>query len=412
MGLLGCWLRKCQEDSVAKAWKSGLAPSFRQTDHTAAGTGVPGSGRCPEALCQATRVDAAQRLEFATALFRAAAGDGAFNFVCSPWSVASALAALAPGTESDAQKEIAAAVGKPDRVRSEAAWVAESSAGDEAVLEVANRLWVDEARTPNPSFLAELAQWPGAGLRTAPISRDPEEARILVNADVAATTRGLIPAILQEGTLDGMTALLVNALYLLAGWREPFRREDTVDEAFHAPAGTRDVAMMRAHRETGYARAASWQYVSLLLGAGMAAEIVLPPEPPMQPLTAGHVATLRKAATPHRVGLHLPRTSLEAGTRLAEPLAALGVRRIFDVHAPAVTGVADRPLFISDAVHRAVLRVDEDGIEGAAATAMIMATVAFRSLPDVEMVVDRPFYLLIGHRATGIVLFMARVAEP
>jgi serine protease inhibitor len=43
---------------------------------------------------------------------------------------------------------------------------------------------------------------------------------------------------------------------------------------------------------------------------------------------------------------------------------------------------------------------------------MIMQAVAFRSLPEVEMVVDRPFYLLISHPASGTVLFMARVAEP
>jgi serine protease inhibitor len=28
------------------------------------------------------------------------------------------------------------------------------------------------------------------------------------------------------------------------------------------------------------------------------------------------------------------------------------------------------------------------------------------------MVLDRPFYLLISHRATGTVLFMASVADP
>jgi serine protease inhibitor len=112
------------------------------------------------------------------------------------------------------------------------------------------------------------------------------------------------------------------------------------------------------------------------------------------------------------VDLHRPRTRLESGARLAEPLAALGVRSIFDEHVPAITGVADKPLFISDAVHRAVLRVDEKGVEGAAATAMIMRTVAFRSLPEVELMVDRPFYLVISHRRTGAVLFLARVAEP
>ena len=363
-------------------------------------------------MWQAARVDTASDLRFAIALFDAAAGTADSNYLCSPWSVASALAALAPGTTADARDEIATAVGAPDRLRHEAALVAESAGGGDAVLEVANRLWVDEGCIPNPSFLAELGPWPGAGVRTAPISRDPEEARALVNADVAATTRGLIPEIIGEGTLSGMTAVLVNALYLLAGWLQPFRPEDTAEEAFHAPGGTRKVATMRASHETGYAGGASWQYVSLPLALGMQAEVVLAPDYLAEPLSAGRLTALRDAATPCRVDLHLPRARLEAGTRLAGPLATLGVCRIFDVAASAVTGVADQPLFISDAVHRAVLRVDERGIEGAAATAMVMRAVAFRSLPEVEMVVDRPFSLLIGHRVTGTVLFMARVASP
>jgi serine protease inhibitor len=357
-------------------------------------------------------VDTARDLRFAFALLHAAAGAGDSNYVCSPWSVASALAALAPGTTTDARDEIAAAVGPLDRLRHEAALVAGSSGGGDAVLEVANRLWVDEGHTPNPSFVAELGLWPGAGVWTAPIRRDPEEARALVNADVAATTRGLIPEIVGQGALSGMTAVLVNALYLMAGWLQPFRPEDTAEEAFHVPGGTRKVATMRASHETGYASSASWQYVSLPLALGLQAEVVVPADHPAEPLSAGRLAALREAATPCRVDLHLPRARLGAGTRLSGPLATLGVCRIFDPGAPAVTGVADRPLFISDAVHRAVLRMDESGIEGAAATAMVMRAVAFRSLPEVEMVVDRPFSVLVGHRATGAVLFLAKVADP
>jgi len=90
-------------------------------------------------------------LRFATALFRAAAGDGESNFVCSPWSVASALAALAPGTESDARKEIAAAVGSSDRLRAEAALVVGSS-GPEAPLKAPGKRWP-------PRYAARRIAW-------------------------------------------------------------------------------------------------------------------------------------------------------------------------------------------------------------------------------------------------------------
>jgi serpin B len=144
----------------------------------------------------------------------------------------------------------------------------------------------------------------------------------------------------------------------------------------------------------------------------MDAEIALPPSRRPEPLSAGRLSVLREAASIHRIDLHVPRARLETGTRLSAPLADLGVERIFDAEAMAVDGVAGEPFCVSEAVHRAVLRMDEHGVEGAAATAMVLRTVAFRQLPEVELVVDRPFYLLITHRATGAVLFMARVVEP
>src|SRR5205823_14119509 len=104
------------------------------------------------------------------------------------------------------------------------------------------------------------------------------------------------------------------------------------------------------HINTHAQHAALPIYVSLPLALGIQAEVVLAPDYLAEPLSAGRLTALRDAATPCRVDLHLPRARLEAGTRLAGPLATLGVCRIFDVAAPAVTGVADQPLFISYAV--------------------------------------------------------------
>ena len=74
--------------------------------------------------------------------------------------------------------------------------------------------------------------------------------------------------------------------------------------------------------------------------------------------------------------------------------------------------VAEEPLWIAGAYHTAVLRVDETGIEGAAATALVARAIAYRQLPTVEVRVDRPFLLLLTHRRTGAVAFIAQVREP
>jgi serpin B len=373
--------------------------------------------------------------DFALALIDAVPAATHENVVVSPWSVSSALAVLAPGCDPPSREEVERAlVGNggeggsdaPDEIvaglAADAATIAENAAtteemrpwSGESLLTVANSLWVDEGRTPLPAFTAALDRWPGAALRFAPIAADPDGTRRAVNADVAATTRNLIPNVLPAGALTpDDRAVLVNALYLLAPWTLPFAASRTEDAPFHGPGGTRAVPTMCATHDLVYARG-EWEYVGLALGLGFVAEVLLPPPGSVGVSALPDPATLRSlrlSAQTHRVDLHLPRLRVERATELIGPLRALGVRRIFS-GLPVVGVVAEENLWITGAYHSAVLRVDETGIEGAAATALVMRQVAYRQLPTVEVRVDRPFLLLVTHRQTGAMAFIARVREP
>jgi serine protease inhibitor len=370
---------------------------------------------------------------FALALLDAVPATAAENVVVSPWSVSSALAVLAPGSDPAARAELEAALigGSGDgegsgggdarevdiveALAADAATIAgERAWSDDSLLTMANTLWVDEGRTPFPAFTAALDRWPGAAVRRAPIAADPGEARRAINADVAATTRDLIPEILPDGALTpDDRAVIVNALYLFAAWLEPFAASRTEEAPFHAPGGTRAVPTMRAAHELAYARA-GWEYVGLPLDLGFHAEVLLPParSDGVDALPdAGTVVALRQRARLHRVDLHLPRLRADRATLLDGPLDDLGVHRIFStLSVPGV--VVEEPLWIAGAYHAAVLRVDETGIEGAAATALVARGVAYRQLPEVEVRVDRPFLLLVTHQRTGAVAFAVRVRRP
>ena len=311
------------------------------------------------------------------------------------------------GALPSATDVVAALAGDAATIAGERSWSAE------AVLTVANTLWVDDGRTPVPEFLPTLDRWPGAAVRFAPIAANPEAARRAVNADVAATTRDLIPEILPDGALtpDDRT-VLANALYLFVPWLEPFAASRTDDAPFHGPGGTRAVPTMRTGQELAYARE-GWEYVGLPVDLGFRAEVLLPPAGRDGGDAVPDAATLlalRRGARVHRVDLQLPRLRIERLTSLREPLHELGVSRIFS--ALSVGMVVEEPLRIAVACHAAVLRVDETGIEGAAATAMVGRAVAYRELPEVEVRVDRPFVLLVTHQRTGAVAFAARVREP
>ena len=71
----------------------------------------------------------------------------------------------------------------------------------------------------------------------------------------------------------------------------------------------------------------------------------------------------------------------------------------------------DGCLYVRAALHQAVVSVDEEGTEAAAATAVVMTTESAE--PErVSVTVDRPFIFLIRDRATGTVLFLGRVMQP
>jgi serpin B len=58
------------------------------------------------------------------------------------------------------------------------------------------------------------------------------------------------------------------------------------------------------------------------------------------------------------------------------------------------------------------VKVDEKGTEAAAATAAVMARAAAALAPPAEFKADHPFLFFIRDNASGMILFMGRVADP
>ena len=338
--------------------------------------------------------------EFALDLNRRLVGEG--GFVWSPYSVASALALAAAGARGRTYDELAAALrAAPGEPR-----LAEAAALDGAEIAVAGTLWL-RAGLPVEE---EYERATGAAVHTADFAGDAEGARRAINADVAKTTRELVRDLLPAGALTPTTAaVLVNALYLKAAWRIPFGRHDTAPAPFHGPSGRRRVPTMRRTGRVPYAEAGGWRMVTLAAAGGVAADVLLGPEGgPPAPESLG---PLYDAARPAKVELALPRFRVEGTASLAGPLRALGVRTAFTDDAD-FSGMTPEPVRIDRVEHKAVLEVDEQGLEGAAATAAVMVPAGMDLSRPVEFRVDRPFLVVVRHPPTGAVYFLARVTEP
>ncbi|MBB4908217.1 serpin family protein [Actinophytocola algeriensis] len=332
-------------------------------------------------------------ITFAVALHGALGLGG--NVCWSPFAVARALHRLAADARGLTRDELVTAL-----LGDKAADLAElgavlTRAAELPDLAVSDTLWAD----PSVSTRA----------RPAPFLTAPGTARDLINAEVAATTRGLVPELIDVLPADAVSALVV-AIYLRCGWVEEFDPAETRPRRFRTPDGKKQVPTMRlVSAELGYAATEAWQVVALPAHGGVRAVVLLPygdlarfePE-----LTAGTLADLLAAPRLRHVDLRLPSFAVRTRTELTGALERLGVRTAFTTDAELGAGLA-----LDTVPHESVLTVDERGIEGAAAVAAI-AWMSGTAEPPVEVAVDRPFLFAVVHEGTGVPYFLARITDP
>ena len=95
-------------------------------------------------------------------------------------------------------------------------------------------------------------------------------------------------------------------------------------------------------------------------------------------------------------------------------MKALGTVLPFDEAKADFSGATKEPtgLYISAVVHQAVVEVNEEGSEAAAATGVVMMTRAMRLPSDpIEFNCNRPFLFVIHDKTKHAVLFYGKYAK-
>jgi serpin B len=284
-------------------------------------------------------------------------------------------------------------------------------------LATANRLFGQQGFEFLPGFLATTKDHYGAELMPVDFAGDAEGARGAVNEWVRGETDGKIGELFEPGSLDGTTRLvLANAILFKGKWDDRF--DDTRDRPFRIADGTQvTVPLMTKQDAIAIARIPGGRLgVMPFRGKDLSMLVLLPDEPSGLPaieqqLSAASLAEWigRARADGRRAAVALPRFRLEAALDLKEVLEALGVVTAFDPSRADFSAMnGRRDLHLQKTVHKAVIAVDEEGAEAAAATGAGAGVV---SVPQ-SFEVDRPFVLMIYDHVTGAVLFMGRVMDP
>jgi serpin B len=294
-------------------------------------------------------------------------------------------------------------------------------------LRIANRLFGEQSYKLEPAYLEKTRAAYGAALEPLDFAKAPEPARAHINKWVEDQTEQRIKDLLPPRSIDPDTRLvLVNAIYFLADWKDPFEKQQTTEQPFTlAPGKTRPAMMMR--RRGGY-RIAKGDGASVLelpyAGGDTAMLVVLPDKVDGLPaversIDATKLTAWTQALVDQQVQVWLPRFLIDppASMELSRPLKALGMAKAFDRGRADFTAIANPPkpedrLYIGAVFHKAFVKVDEKGTEAAAATAVVMPRAGGMPPPVPDFKVDHPFLFFIVDKPSGLVLFMGRVAEP
>jgi len=284
-------------------------------------------------------------------------------------------------------------------------------------LTIANALWAQQGFRFQDDFLARNKQYYRAPVTVTDITGDAGVKQI--NTWVDDATKGKITDLLKPGDLDPLTRMvLTNAVYFKGAWTTEFDKKLTQDAPFALAAGkTKQVPMMSIKGKFRYLENNEAQGVRLPYGKGRMAMYLLLPKFQKHPVDG---IALFSAANWEKwlpqfgeedVRVFLPRFKASFEDELSQPLSALGMADAFDEKKADFTGMTDTDdLFIKLVRHKAVLEVNEEGAEAAAATGVVME---LKSMPrELVFRADRPFLCAIRDDDTGALLFLGMINNP
>ena len=110
------------------------------------------------------------------------------------------------------------------------------------------------------------------------------------------------------------------------------------------------------------------------------------------------------------ISLSMPKFKFEYSSSLKNFMQNLGVNFAFDTEKADFRDMFDSGnMFITDAIHKTYINVNEKGTEAAAVTAVMMAGSALPPQP-IEVKFNKPFTFVIRDNDNGELLFMGRFA--
>ncbi|XP_071654183.1 uncharacterized protein [Temnothorax longispinosus] len=349
------------------------------------------------------------------------------NLILSPASAKIALTSLVEGTGGRTRHELLAALRLPPdeyiiRRIARRTLMPLKSYLNGTEIDVATRLWTKPGLAASSSYMTALRNYYGTDIRQLNFGNANDAANI-VNSWVRENTRNNIKSIIQPGTLNADTQmLLTSALYFKGRWLKSFDRDATRVRCFRVPQiGCRDVPMMENTAKYRYDYIASLDadVVEIPYSNGRTSMLIFLPsheesDPYLQILSKDlsyvPMKTLLTSINETELVLSIPKFSIESKLDLRSPLMRMGVQDIFSPAANFTGITSNEYLRVGNIIQNAKIEVDEQGTIAAAVTELGIVPLMGNIMPT--FIANRPFIFAIVDLVTSEVLFAGRFMGP
>ena len=332
------------------------------------------------------------------------------NYLVSPYSVEIALNMLRDGTSGDSKKQIEDALG--NRVI--------NNLSVNKNIKIANGLFVKDL------YKKDISNKYVKGLKndySADVIYDEFKTPKVINDWVNNKTDKMIPVLLDQVDSNFVLAI-VNALAINEEWENSFECEKTIKDTFTKKDGsTIKVAMMNGtnngtYFETDNAKGVVLPYKSKNEKEGLEFIAILPNDIDsyINNLNEKELKAIDsyKGNSESELRIALPKFSYEYDLQdFMKVLQSMGIKDVFNPGAANLSAMfkKDNDFYVSEAIHKTHIELDEKGTKAAASTAFVISKNDAAG-DYVSIRFDKPFVYIIRDKKTKEILFFGKVLEP
>ena len=337
------------------------------------------------------------------------------NYMVSPTSFRAALALAVAGADTQTKEELFHAMGFNDmdevnawynsvteiisdfdsdisaikaNFEEEKEWLPDDAQEPDGALIMLNSIWNNTEL--NGRFGKDYLEYVKKNYSAEANDVTSKDITEKVNSWVNDGTNGLIPTISND--LSYANAVLVNTLYLKSSWINCFEDYCTSSGTFTTLGGEKvQKDFMKQQEHFRYYEDSKGKLVVLPLNGGIDAIFVL-----------GDITDLQSALSKtsyEDVIVQLPKFEVETSlskNELIDFLKEQGAALAFTNDADFSVMCPDTAWLISDIIQKTKIKVDEDGLEAAAATAIIAVEgAALEEIKPKEFIANEPFKFFI-----------------